>query len=192
MSLASEALHYRKGGVTYDVPLYTTVAEGGSECLAVRVGGNIRYVALPSVGDPRATALRVQRAGVIRSIGGRSVVYNPSWTLVGHSPDVSGTASDTEFINWVNGVSFNYDDLYSPGLPYNIMAVWRDVPAEDDKVSRVPQVMGSGSLGIWATAYGRISTGLHNIDCVTLAFKYVNVTVKWHAGGCSVYRIVPT
>lgn len=201
MSLASEALHYRKGGVTYDVPLYTEESDGGPERLAVRVGGNTRYVTLPPVGDARATDLRVHRSGVIRSIGGHAVAYKPTWELIGSSgltwikPSPYTTGTYNSFLTEIPDIAFDHEVIYSVDSPYNLRFVWQSVSGANKNyaASAAAGVLGNwftgGSLAIGSTRYVRAPTGVFSLQLYLE--ELFGTDANFYAGGVTAYRVAP-
>lgn len=201
MAVAAEALHYRKGGVTYDVPLYTTAGEGGPECMAVRIGGNIRYVTLPPIGDPRATDLRVQRAGVIRSIGGHAVAYKPTWELIGSSgltwikPSPYAPGTYNSFITEILDIAFDHEVIYSAASPYNLRFVWQSVSGANKNYAATASAgvpydwFTAGTLPIGSTRYVRAPTGVFRL--ALYLEELFGTDSNFYAGGVTAYRVAP-
>ncbi len=79
MSLLAEKLHYRKGGVTYDVDLYDDTADlGGAEYVSFRVNGATVYAVVGDIGDSKATDLRVRKGGTTLAFWEEATIDLPS------------------------------------------------------------------------------------------------------------------
>lgn len=63
----AKQLHYRKGGVTYDISLYSTTTDM-VEYLQLRVDGSTVYAAMDTTGNSNATDLRVRKGGTTYAV----------------------------------------------------------------------------------------------------------------------------
>jgi len=77
MALHTKKLRYQRGGTTHVIDLYTSTAEVGSECIALRDGSTTVYAALGDTTDSYASHIRLQRSGATKAV--LSTLAAPTW-----------------------------------------------------------------------------------------------------------------
>lgn len=98
MAEISKKLHYRKGGVTTDIRLYSATADVGSNYLSLRVDGATVYARLGGVSEHEASDMRVQKGGVTYTVQKSNLADLPSGFIAmfeGSCP--TGWTRETEF-----------------------------------------------------------------------------------------------
>lgn len=177
MALATEKLYYRRSGTTYSINLYTATSDVGSEYIALKHANGLRYVKIVAVGDSLASYLRVQKGGTTKAIASTAIAYVGVWTLSG-----SGERS-TNGNGWTSVTyTFDYNRVYSQGLPYNleVMGYFHSEPSAQNPE---PPTEGYCEYKIDGTSYSvhstqaqyhRLSSGSHTIEYYGVSSRYHN------------------
>lgn len=98
MAEIAKKLHYRKSGVTYNISLYNSTADVGSNYLSLRVDGVKVYAKLGEISHMETTDLRVRKSGVTYSVLKSNMIELPSGYIAmfeGSCP--SGWTRETSF-----------------------------------------------------------------------------------------------
>ena len=92
MGKIAKQLHYRKGGVAYNINLYSTTADVGSSYIALRVDSAVVYAQGATVGTTGNSSLRYRKSGTAYAVNHK--VEDPTMISSGGSVSNPGAYSD--------------------------------------------------------------------------------------------------